>query len=428
MVPTTSCVSIRGYRSRPAARAPGSARHEEGLNHGQCGTRTVLVDGRRINSCLALAVIYDGSEITTVEGLAAGDTLHPLQAAFIEHDAFQCGYCTPGQLCSAVVMHAARGRPRCGEPRHAGCSAPGGASRGSASSAALTGRAQRIGDALRQSGIAPDISADIKGRAVGQDSFLLITGIGGVTALARSAIGPSSRARRAAFFSERHARKSSRARKPPKPHTFKQPISMPCSRGRRTRDAMAILDGTRSRRLPPSRGRRAERRCHPSRKSSTASRRRSARRSWRARRCTSHPDRRRRKHPRHRPFRPERETSMGSQMPQPPDRRRNWQREAATGPFAHDGAHVTITARRRERQSPRRGAGASHRYSRRSILSPPYSCLASGVLTRCSPTNHTCISLVRITSETSRSLVPSSPASAAWRAIARASFRTISCA
>jgi hypothetical protein len=293
---------------------------------------------------------------------------------------------------------------------------------------ALTGRAQRIGDALRQSGIAPDISADIKGRAVGQDSFLLITGIGGVTALARSAIGPSSRARRAAFFSERHARKSSRARKPPKPHTFKQPISMPCSRGRRTRDAMAILDGTRSRRLPPSRGRRAERRCHPSRKSSTASRRRSARRSWRARRCTSHPDRRRRKHPRHRPFRPERETSMGSQMPQPPDRRRNWQREAATGPFAHDGAHVTITARRRERQSPRRGAGASHRYSRRSILSPPYSCLASGVLTRCSPTNHTCISLVRITSETSRSLVPSSPASAAWRAIARASFRTISCA
>ncbi len=77
---------------------------KKGCNHGQYGACTVLVDGRRINSCLALAVIYDGSEITTVEGLAAGDTLHPLQAAFIQHDGFQCGYCTPGQLCSAVAM------------------------------------------------------------------------------------------------------------------------------------------------------------------------------------------------------------------------------------------------------------------------------------------------------------------------------------
>ena len=77
---------------------------KKGCNHGQCGACTVLVDGRRINSCLALAVIYDGSEITTIEGLAKGDELHPLQAAFVRHEGFQCGYCTPGQICSAVAM------------------------------------------------------------------------------------------------------------------------------------------------------------------------------------------------------------------------------------------------------------------------------------------------------------------------------------
>jgi xanthine dehydrogenase YagT iron-sulfur-binding subunit len=77
---------------------------KKGCNHGQCGACTVIVNGRRINSCLALAVIYDGSEITTVEGLAKGDELHPLQTAFIRHEGFQCGYCTPGQICSAVAM------------------------------------------------------------------------------------------------------------------------------------------------------------------------------------------------------------------------------------------------------------------------------------------------------------------------------------
>jgi xanthine dehydrogenase YagT iron-sulfur-binding subunit len=77
---------------------------KKGCDHGQCGACTVLVNGRRINSCLALAVIYDGREITTVEGLARGDELHPLQAAFIRHEGFQCGYCTSGQLCSAVAM------------------------------------------------------------------------------------------------------------------------------------------------------------------------------------------------------------------------------------------------------------------------------------------------------------------------------------
>ena len=79
---------------------------KKGCDRGQCGACTVLVDGRRINSCLALAVMHDGSEITTVEGLGTPQSLHPVQAAFIEHDAFQCGYCTPGQVCSAVALLA----------------------------------------------------------------------------------------------------------------------------------------------------------------------------------------------------------------------------------------------------------------------------------------------------------------------------------
>ena len=79
---------------------------KKGCDHGQCGACTVLVDGRRINSCLALAVMKDGEKITTIEGLAHGDALHPLQQAFIDHDAFQCGYCTPGQICSAAGLIA----------------------------------------------------------------------------------------------------------------------------------------------------------------------------------------------------------------------------------------------------------------------------------------------------------------------------------
>ncbi len=77
---------------------------KKGCDRGQCGACTVLVDGRRINSCLALAASLDGAEITTIEGLADGETLHPVQAAFIEHDGFQCGYCTPGQIMSAVGL------------------------------------------------------------------------------------------------------------------------------------------------------------------------------------------------------------------------------------------------------------------------------------------------------------------------------------
>ncbi|PNG45652.1 aldehyde dehydrogenase iron-sulfur subunit [Pseudomonas asplenii] len=77
---------------------------KKGCDHGQCGACTVIADGRRINSCLTLAVMHEGSEITTIEGLGMPDNLHPMQAAFIKHDGYQCGYCTPGQICSAVAV------------------------------------------------------------------------------------------------------------------------------------------------------------------------------------------------------------------------------------------------------------------------------------------------------------------------------------
>lgn len=77
---------------------------KKGCDHGQCGACTVIVEGRRINSCLTLAVMHDGDAVTTIEGLGTPETMHPLQRSFVEHDGYQCGYCTPGQICSAVAM------------------------------------------------------------------------------------------------------------------------------------------------------------------------------------------------------------------------------------------------------------------------------------------------------------------------------------
>ena len=88
---------------------------KKGCDHGQCGACTVLVDGRRINACLTLAAMHDGQAITTIEGMARGAELHPLQQAFIKHDGFQCGYCTPGQICSAAGMLA---EVKVGMPSH----------------------------------------------------------------------------------------------------------------------------------------------------------------------------------------------------------------------------------------------------------------------------------------------------------------------
>ncbi|MBT2336602.1 aldehyde dehydrogenase iron-sulfur subunit [Variovorax paradoxus] len=77
---------------------------KKGCDHGQCGACTVIVDGRRLNSCLTLAVMHEGSTVTTVEGLGTPDAMHPMQTSFVKHDGFQCGYCTPGQICSAVAV------------------------------------------------------------------------------------------------------------------------------------------------------------------------------------------------------------------------------------------------------------------------------------------------------------------------------------
>lgn len=92
---------------------PGLTGTKKGCDHGQCGACTLLLDGRRVNACLILAIQCEGMEVRTIEGLAEGDRLHPLQQAFIKHDGFQCGYCTPGQICSAYAMldEIAKGEP-----------------------------------------------------------------------------------------------------------------------------------------------------------------------------------------------------------------------------------------------------------------------------------------------------------------------------
>jgi len=88
---------------------------KKGCDHGQCGACTIIVNGRRINSCLTLAVMHEGDQVTTIEGLGSPEKLHPMQAAFVKHDGFQCGYCTPGQVCSSVAM---LGEIRDGIPSH----------------------------------------------------------------------------------------------------------------------------------------------------------------------------------------------------------------------------------------------------------------------------------------------------------------------
>jgi xanthine dehydrogenase YagT iron-sulfur-binding subunit len=106
---------------------------KKGCDHGQCGACTVIVDGRRINSCLTLAVMHEGDDVTTIEGLGTPQHLHPMQAAFVKHDGYQCGYCTPGQICSAVAV---LDEIKAGIPSHV--------------SADLTARPQLTGSELRE--------------------------------------------------------------------------------------------------------------------------------------------------------------------------------------------------------------------------------------------------------------------------------------
>ena len=124
--------AVRLLAASPEAK-PLAGGTKKGCDHGQCGACTVILDGRRINSCLTLALMHEGSKITTIEGLGTPENLHPMQAAFVKHDGYQCGYCTPGQICSAVAV---LGEIEAGIPSHV--------------SADLNGRPQATADELRE--------------------------------------------------------------------------------------------------------------------------------------------------------------------------------------------------------------------------------------------------------------------------------------
>jgi len=132
---------------------------KKGCDHGQCGACTVLVNGRRINACLTLAVMHEGDDILTVEGLGSPEALHPLQAAFVEHDAFQCGYCTPGQICSALGMLA---EAKAGWPSHVSADV-------AAQGAALTDAEirERMSGNICRCGAYPNIVAAVREAAQG---------------------------------------------------------------------------------------------------------------------------------------------------------------------------------------------------------------------------------------------------------------------
>ena len=153
---------------------------KKGCDHGQCGACTVLIDGRRTNSCLTLAVMHEGQDITTIEGLSNGDALHPMQDAFLNHDGFQCGYCTPGQICSSVGM---LNEVRMGMPSHVTRDLTATAANTAANTASLTDEEirERMSGNLCRCSAYPNIVAairDVAGVKTVASAFAVPTGEG----------------------------------------------------------------------------------------------------------------------------------------------------------------------------------------------------------------------------------------------------------